>query len=213
MHRGCRTQEAPCINVVRACLYGCVYSCTRIRSVLYRDAARHVSRRSRPAFSRQNDVQVIKLPFMHNAPISAGTSCALFLFLPLSVSLSLSRPLSRLIPLLTISVVLVDRQKTRFRSSGGDKAAEVLASAVAEILYQISSAESEQTIGAKKGGVEKCSDRSRRSRMCSIVKHVYACTRILRQISAESSNNFIEFSSPCHICDEWLRNLYGRVRC
>lgn len=141
MHWGCRMQEALCINVVRFRLYRCVYACTRIRGALYRDAEHHVSRRSRPTFSRQNDVQVIKLPFMHNAPISAGTSCALFLFLlpfiSLRVSISFDSPLPR------SNGVLVDRQKTRFRSSG-DKAAEVLASAATEILYQISFAENER---------------------------------------------------------------------
>lgn len=132
------TQETPCItSVLSVWMRVHAYTCVHASISLYRDIlVRH---------SLQNDVHVIKLPFMHNAPISADTSCALFLFL--SLFISLLRPLSCLIPFSHSQAQSSPIARKQGSGVPGDKAAEVLASAAAEILYQISAAESKRAMG------------------------------------------------------------------
>lgn len=194
VHRGRRTQEAPCINVIRSRLRACV--CTR--DVLYRDAARHVSRRSLgKTTSRLSNYRSC---IMHRSPQ---------LLLSLSLSLSFSVSLSRYLvssPSPTLGV-LVDRQKTRFQSSGGQSCGSAGISCGGDPLSDFLRRERR---GWKKGGIRKCSVRARRGGARPLVKHVYACTRILsllllegiREISVESSNNFIEFSPRTFKADD-----------
>jgi len=130
-------------NVVQFRLYRCVYACTRIYvayciemlSAMYRDVL--AQRSLGKTTSRLSNYRSCIMHRSTQVDFLRSLSLSPLFYLSLQVSISFD------LPLLCSNGVLVDCQKTRFWSSG-DKATEMLASASAEILYQISFDENER---------------------------------------------------------------------
>lgn len=169
MHRGRRTQEAPCINVIRSCSYEymCVYTGarTRIRDILYRGAAHHVSRRSLgKTTSRLSNYRSC---IMHRSPQVPS------LALSFSISVSLPRP-SPAPTLLEHSPRRSPENKVpEFR--GRTKLRKCWHQLRRRSTIRFPPPLSERTTGVSKGGIGKCSDRARRSSIYGypVVGHVY----------------------------------------